>query len=161
VDDTGPEARLHANLLARGMTVATAESLTGGLLGGRLTATAGSSATYVGGVVAYATELKQRVLGVRAETLSTYGVVSAECAREMAAGARDLLGSDWALSTTGVAGPTRQEDRPPGTVFVGVAGPTGVRTLALRMPGERDEVRAATCDAAVAALLEDLHGSPA
>src|SRR5690349_14785112 len=121
VDD--PARRLHEALLARHETVATAESLTGGGLGRLLTETPGSSATYVGGVVAYATELKVEVLGVPEDVVARYGVVSAECALAMARGVRALTGSTYGVSTTGVAGPDRQEDKPAGTVFVGIAGP--------------------------------------
>lgn len=156
MDDTTLAARVHETLLARGLTVSTAESLTGGLLGGHLTATPGSSETYVGGLVTYATELKQRFLGVTDEVVSTYGVVSAQCAEQMALGVRRLLGSDWSLATTGVAGPTLQEGKPPGTVFVGVAGPEAVRSLTLRLDGDRSSVREQSCAAALAALLDDL-----
>ena len=116
-------AVVHALLLDRGQTVATAESLTGGGLGRLLTATPGSSATYVGGFVTYATRLKGTLLGVPDDLIATHGVVSAECALAMARGARDLTGATYALSTTGVAGPDPQEGRPAGTVFVGVVGP--------------------------------------
>src|SRR6476646_4221143 len=145
VDDTDLAAALHRALLERGVTVATAESLTGGLLGGLLTATAGSSETYRGGVVTYATDLKQRLLGVSDEVVQEHGVVSAQCAAQMASGVRAFLASDWSLSTTGVAGPTLQEDKPPGTVYVGVGGPHGVETMALHLDGDRDAVRRQSC----------------
>ena len=105
VEDDALEAQVHAALLSRGLTVASAESLTGGALGDRLSSTPGASATYRGGVVSYATEVKQSLLGVSDELVATYGVVSAQCARQMAEGVRALVGSDWAVSTTGVAGP--------------------------------------------------------
>src|SRR6478672_3291458 len=110
-------AALHAALDARGLTVGCAESLTGGELASLLSGTPGASATFVGGVVSYATEVKRRLLGVTATN-----VISGECAVQMAAGARDLLEVDWALSTTGVAGPELQEGQPVGTVYVGLAG---------------------------------------
>src|SRR5881397_2978130 len=110
-------AAVHASLLERGQRVGCAESLTGGQLATLLSVTPGASATFVGGVVTYATELKRRLLGVTAEL-----VVSGECAVQMATGACELLAADWTLSTTGVAGPERQEDQPVGTVFVGLAG---------------------------------------
>lgn len=153
MDDTDLAARVHRALLARGQTVASAESLTGGLLGGLLTATSGSSETFRGGVVSYATDLKQRLLRVSDEVVREHGVVSAECAEQMAAGVRDLLGGDWAVSTTGVAGPTLQEGKPPGTVFVGLAGPAGVEVRHLHLTGDRDAVRRQTCRAALEALL--------
>ncbi len=143
--------RLHEALLERGQTVGCAESLTGGELSMLLSATPGASATFVGAVVSYATAVKRTLLGVTAEQ-----VVSGECAAQMAAGVRDLLGVDWAISTTGVAGPDRQEDQPPGTVYVGMAGPTGVRSVRLGLGGDRVAIRSATCLAAAAHLLEEV-----
>ncbi len=125
VEEDALEAQVHAALLSRGLTVASAESLTGGALADRLSSTPGASSTYRGGVVSYATEVKQALLGVSDELVATYGVVSAQCARQMAEGVRALVGSDWALSTTGVAGPDLQEGKPAGTVHVGLAGPRG------------------------------------
>ncbi|MGN6721966.1 MAG: CinA family protein [Marmoricola sp.] len=145
-----PEA-LQARLLARGETVCCAESLTGGSLASLLSETPGASAVFLGGVVSYATEVKRSVLGVTAPL-----VVSAECAIEMATGVRGLLGADWAVSTTGVAGPESQEDQPVGTVYVGVAGPEGARAVRLDLEGSREEIRAATCAAAVSELYAAL-----
>jgi PncC family amidohydrolase len=99
-------------------------------------------------VVSYATEVKRDVLGVSAEE-----VITAECAEQMAAGARRVLSTDWALSTTGVAGPDEQEGHPVGTVFVGLAGPDGVETEQLALEGDRYEIRRATCASAVELLL--------
>ena len=158
-DDLALAVRVHEALLSRHQTVATAESLTGGLLGGLLTATSGSSETYRGGVVSYATDVKQSLLGVSEEVVATYGVVSAECAAQMAAGVRRLLGADWALSTTGVAGPTLQEGKPPGTVHVALAGPAGVRSDALELAGDRAAVREGTCRRVLGLLLEELTGA--
>jgi len=152
-------ATLHAELLRRGMSLATAESLTGGALGDLVSAAPGASETYLGGVVTYATETKMRLLGVSPQTVERHGVVSEECAREMAAGVRSLVGSDWGVSTTGVAGPTEQEGKQVGTVFVAVAGPDGVACRGLHLDGERAEVRARACTAAAALVLETLtHG---
>ncbi len=105
---------LHALLRSAGASVATAESLTGGRLAALLTSVPGASATYVGGVVTYATELKQSLLGVPEALVAEHGVVSAPCARAMAAGVRGLTGSTYALATTGVAGPDRQEGQAAG-----------------------------------------------
>ena len=124
--------QVHAELLGRSSTVAVAESLTGGDLAARLTAAPGASATVLG------------------------GVVSAECAEAMAVGVRGLLGADWALATTGVAGPDRQEDKPVGTVFLGVAGPGRSRSVALSLSGDRKAIREQTCTEAMKALLHDL-----
>lgn len=141
-----PES-LQALLLARGETVCCAESVTGGSLASQLSQTPGASAVFLGGVVSYATEIKRTVLGVTASR-----VVSAECAIEMASGVRTLMGADWALSTTGVAGPERQDDQPVGTVFVGIAGPEGARAVRLDLSGTREQIQAAACAAAVSEL---------
>lgn len=143
---------VHAALLDRGETVCCAESLTGGGLADLLSGTPGASATFRGGVVSYATEVKRSVLGVTAAQ-----VVSADCAGQMATGVRRVVGADWALSTTGVAGPTPQEGRPVGTVYVGLAGPAGVVVHRFRLAGERDAIRAGTCAAALRELLDALR----
>lgn len=145
-------AQVHRALLARGETVGSAESLTGGALADLLSGTPGASTTYAGGVVTYATRLKRQLLGVTAEQ-----VVSAACAAQMATGARELLGVDHAVATTGVAGPDPQEGQPVGTVFLGLAGPDGVRTVALALAGDRAAIRVATCVAALEALADDLR----
>lgn len=150
-------SRLHGLLEAHGATLATAESLTGGRLAALLTETPGASRTYLGGVVGYATEVKVAVLGVPQDLVSAHGVVSAECARAMARGIRGLTGATYSLSTTGVAGPDAQEGHPPGTVYVGVAGPELDRVLALELYGDRSRIQEATCETAVAALIEILE----
>jgi len=139
-------------LLAHRATLATAESLTGGRLAALVTGVPGASRVYRGGVVAYATDLKQSLLGVSDELVARYGVVSAECARAMAEGARAALGATYAVSTTGVAGPDEQEGRPVGTVFVAVAGPDGTTVTALELSGDRESVQERTCREAVSAL---------
>jgi nicotinamide-nucleotide amidase len=151
-------AVVHGLLLEREQTVATAESLTGGRLGMLLTETPGSSATYVGGIVAYATELKLSLLGVPETIVEAHGVVSAECARSMAVGVRSLTGATFGVSTTGVAGPDPQEGKSAGTVFVGVAGPEDETVLALELAGSRYEIRDRTCAEALSALAEILRG---
>jgi nicotinamide-nucleotide amidase len=149
-------ATLHAELVRNDATLATAESLTGGALADLVSASPGASDSYLGGVVSYATDLKTGLLGVSDETVEKHGVVSADCAKEMAARVRELIGADFALSTTGVAGPTEQEGKPVGTVFVGVAGPHGVSAHELRLSGDRAEIRHGTCRAAVDLLLKAL-----
>ncbi len=147
-------AQLHAELLLRGQTVSSAESLTGGAVAQTLSATPGASATFVGGVVSYATAVKVAVLGVPESLVEEHGVVSAACATAMAQGVRALLGTDWAVSTTGVAGPDRQEDKPVGLVYVGLAGPDGARAAELHLTGDRAGIRAAAVEAAVSLALE-------
>lgn len=144
-------ASVHRDLLGRGESVACAESLTGGGVADLLSGTPGASATFLGGVVSYATAVKRELLGVTAAQ-----VVSADCAAQMATGARSLLGADWAVSTTGVAGPEKQDDKPVGTVYVGVAGPRGVEVHRLSLAGDRREIRAQACRAAVQALADEL-----
>lgn len=141
-----------ALLTSRGATLATAESLTGGLLAGAVTAVPGASRCFRGGVVAYATDLKTGLLGVPEEVVREHGVVSAACAEVMADGARELAATSYAVSTTGVAGPDLQEGRPAGTAFVGISTPGGTTTLALTLTGGREEVRRAVCEAALDAL---------
>jgi len=144
-------------LRARGATVATAESLTGGQLAVRLTNQPGSSATYVGGAVTYATELKRSLLEVPAEVIESVGVVSAECAEAMASGIRRLTGATYGLSTTGVAGPEPQEGKPVGTVYVGVAGPDFVRAVGVRLDGTRAQIQSQTCDRVLHELMDALR----
>lgn len=140
-------AALHQTLLSRGETVACAESLTGGGLADLLSGTPGASATFLGGVVSYATAVKRDLLGVTAAQ-----VVSADCAAQMATGVQRLLGADWAVSTTGVAGPEKQDDRPVGTVYVGIAGPLGVHVHRLALAGDRGTIRTQACAAAIGEL---------
>ena len=140
-DDETLDGVVHELLGARGHTVATAESLSGGLLGAQLSSRPGSSKTFRGGAVVYATDLKATLAGVPAEVLAAHGAVAPETAAAMAAGVRDRLAADWGVALTGVAGPDEQEGHPVGTVFVAVAGPQGSQVQSLRLPGDRDRVR--------------------
>lgn len=146
-----------ARLTEAGRTVATAESLTGGQVIATLTAVPGASAVCRGGVVAYATEVKVAVLGVPPQVVEAHGVVSAECAAAMARGARQLLASDLAVATTGVAGPDRQEGHRVGTVFVAVSGVRGEVVRPLVLHGGRAEVQQQTVEGALALLEEILR----
>lgn len=147
--------QLAAALLARKQTLATAESCTGGLVGAALTALPGSSAWYRGGVVAYANDLKIRLLGVPAETLAAHGAVSLETARAMAQGARAAAAADFAVSITGIAGPAGgTPEKPVGLVFVGVAAPHGTATFKHHFSGSRADIRQAATEAALRHLLE-------
>jgi nicotinamide-nucleotide amidase len=150
-------AAVVAALTARGQTVAVAESLTGGLLGAALTDVAGASAVFRGGVTAYATSVKAELLGVPAELLQEVGAVDPEVALGMADGGRRLLRADWGLSTTGVAGPTPQDGKPVGTVFVGCVGPEGSVVRQLALDGDRAQIRLETVTAALALLLGELR----
>jgi len=151
---------VHDLLGARDETVAVAESLTGGLLAAALSTRAGSSSTFRGGVVVYATDLKHTLAGVPSPLLHAEGAVAASTAAALAAGTRDRLGADWALATTGVAGPSEQEGKPVGTVFVAVAGPDGGRVRELSLRGDRARIREATVVAALDLLRRALLGKP-
>jgi len=149
---------LAAALLARRQTLATAESCTGGLVGALLTGRPGSSAWYLGGIVAYANDLKLRLLGVPADVLAAQGAVSLAVAEAMAAGARAAARSDYAVSLTGIAGPDGgTPEKPVGLVYVGGAGPTGVAAFKHRFSGTRADVRQAAAEAALRHLLDALE----
>ena len=149
-------AGVLTELRARGATLATAESLTGGLVAARLVDVPGASAVFRGGIVAYATELKATLVGVDTDLLARLGPVAADVAAALAEGARLRCGADWGVGTTGVAGPDPQDGKPAGTVFVGVAGPGGPAVRALHLAGDRPAIRAATVAAAFELLAERL-----
>jgi nicotinamide-nucleotide amidase len=141
-DDTSVDEVVARALLAAGQSVAVAESCTGGGLGERLTDRPGSSAYMLGGVISYHDDVKRSVLGVDPEVIRRDGAVSGECARQMAEGVRRLVGSDWALSVTGIAGPGGgTPDKPVGLVYVGRAGPDGAVVEEHRLRGDRARIR--------------------
>jgi nicotinamide-nucleotide amidase len=127
-------------LKSRGETVSVAESLTGGGLGHALTQVPGASAVFIGGVVAYTSDVKVNVLGVKQSTIDQHTVVSEEVAIEMAQGAREKLGSTWAIATTGIAGPGDYMGIREGTVWIAICGPI-CQTLHLTLDSGRDGVR--------------------
>jgi nicotinamide-nucleotide amidase len=147
VDDETLERLIFDALEQRGWTIGTAESATGGMIAARLTAVPGASQFVRGGVVSYATGVKQAVLGVPAETLEE-SVVSEGTALAMAAGAREVLGADVGVAVTGSAGPDPQE-REVGTMVIAVATPEDARARTFRMPGDRERVRTYTVTAAL------------
>ncbi|MFH8636399.1 CinA family protein [Streptomyces goshikiensis] len=138
-------------------TLAVAESLTGGLVAAELTEVPGASRSFRGSVTAYATELKDRVLGVDAELLAAHGAVNAQVAEEMAAGVRRALGATWGIATTGVAGPDPQDGQPVGTVFIAVAGPRSRKTARLRLNGSRAEIRRESARTVLELLSSELR----
>ena len=143
----------------RRLTLAVAESCTGGLVAGCLTAVPGSSSVVRGGVVSYAIPVKHEVLGVSQQVLDEPGVgaVSSECARQMAEGARRVLGCDVAVSLTGIAGPGGEEPgKPVGTVWMGLSTAAGVRSELHRFDGDRAQVRSAAVARALELLCEGL-----
>ena len=158
-DETDATKRLIERLASRGLTVAVAESLTGGALTAELTRPAGASAVVLGGVVVYATELKHSLVGVDAALLAEHGPVHPEVARQLADRVRTRLAvdgrpADIGIATTGVAGPDGQGGREPGTVFVGVAYGDTVETIELVLTGDREQVRARTVAVAVSQVVE-------
>ncbi|WP_423923691.1 CinA family protein [Frigoribacterium sp. 2-23] len=150
-----------AELTSRGLTVATAESLTGGLVVAELVSVAGASAVVAGGVVAYQTEVKRTLLGVDADLLARRGPVDAEVAAQMASRVRHVLAvdgrdADVGLSTTGVAGPDPQGGHAPGTVFVAVAIGDDVTVVPLQLEGDREAIRRGVVSELLSALFDRL-----
>jgi nicotinamide-nucleotide amidase len=147
----------------RGLTLAAAESCTGGLVSARLTAIAGSSDVFRGGVVAYANDVKEGELGVPHDVLERYGAVSAETAKAMAEGVRDRLGADVGVAVTGVAGPGGgSEEKPVGLVFVHAVGPDGEEARRTELPGDREMIRGRATAASLhlaRRLLQSRHTS--
>jgi PncC family amidohydrolase len=153
------ETRLVAVCRERGLTLATAESCTGGLVAARLTSVPGASAVFLGGVVSYANAVKRQVLGVPQTVLDGAGAVSAGCAEAMAAGARRLLGADAAVSVTGIAGPDGgTPEKPVGLVWFGVASGRGARSERRVFAGDREAVRRQAADHALELLLGEAGG---
>lgn len=153
--------RLIGRLGELGWTIGVAESLTGGLLCAELVSVPGASAQLRGGVVSYATDLKQRLLGVDGAILALDGPVQPKVARQMAEGVRDVLAdgerrADVGVSTTGIAGPTSPDGQPVGTVYVGVSTPLGTRVELLQLDGTREQIRAETVRRAIRLVLEAL-----
>lgn len=145
-----PDDIIHA-AVARGLTIACAESLTGGAVASALVSVPGASDAVAGGVVAYTIPAKERVLGVDPAVIAEFGVVSEEVALAMARRARDLFGADVGVGTTGVAGPTSHGGKPAGTVCVASVGPGGEYAATAAHTGSRADVReAAVLDALVA-----------
>jgi nicotinamide-nucleotide amidase len=154
-DSSAPGARLVARLTEAGETVACAESLTAGLVAATVADTPGASAVLLGGVVAYAAEVKTALLDVPAALLARVGTVDPEVAALMAEGVRRRIGSTWGLATTGVAGPGPSEGKAAGTVHVAVSGPSGTVTRALRLNGTRAQIRSATVDEVLRLAVEE------
>lgn len=154
--DTLPALALQL-LEGRKATLATLESMTGGVLGALLTGIPGASRNYLGGLVSYSLEAKSQ-LPIPLEVAAQHGVVSAAFAEAMAVAARGLLGATYGLATTGVAGPETLEGQPVGTLFVGLAGPEGVRSRHFRLPGaSREMIRQRAAHAALAFLVSELR----
>jgi nicotinamide-nucleotide amidase len=156
---TDPAADLVAELTARHLTIAVAESLTGGLLAAELVRIPGASAVLNGAVVAYDSELKHTLLGVDSSILNVHGPVHPDVAKQMAVGARTLLAvggvrADVGVATTGVAGPDSQAGQDPGTVFIGLSMGSGSWAVHLDLRGDRAAIRAETVASAIEAVSE-------
>jgi nicotinamide-nucleotide amidase len=160
-----PTSRLIAELTARHLSIAVAESLTGGLLVAELVRVPGASVVVNGGVVAYQTELKHSLLGVDSSILNVHGPVHPDVAKQMAVGARTYLAvggerADIGVATTGVAGPDWQGGLPPGTVFIGLSMGPGSWSIPLLLSGDRAAIRAETVALAIEAVSELIDRDP-
>ena len=144
-------------LVERRETVATAESLTGGLVAATIVEIPGVSAVFRGGLVVYATDLKAKLAGVPEGLLAERGPVDPDVAVALAAGARQRCGADWGLATTGVAGPDPQDGKPVGLVYVAVHGPAHSAVRELRLGGNRDAVRTESVTRVLLLLSESLR----
>ncbi|MEU4561753.1 CinA family protein [Actinoplanes sp. NPDC023936] len=153
-------AAVH-QLVERHETVATAESLTGGLVAATIVEIPGVSSVYRGGMVVYATELKARLAGVPEKLLEERGPVDPDVAAELASGARERCGADWGLATTGVAGPEPQGGKPVGLVYVAVSGPGVAEVRELQLSGNRDAIRTESVTAVLQLLADALRATPA
>lgn len=151
-----PARELVEELTRRGQTMATAESLTAGLLAATIAGVPGASNVLRGGLIVYATDLKGTLAGVESEVLAVDGPVARRTAAQLADGAARRCGADWGVGLTGVAGPDPQDGHPPGTVFLGIAGPDGTTVTELELGGDRWEIRSDCVRAAVSSLRERL-----
>ena len=153
-----PESqRLVSLLQEKSLTLAAAESCTGGWFAKRIVDVSGASAVFFGGVVSYTNEIKEKILGVKGETLARYTAVSAPVAAEMARGVRERFATDIGVSVTGLAGPGGGSDEiPVGRVYIGVATAAGEEVITLTLPGTREEIRRAAVEEMTRALINRL-----
>lgn len=151
------ELLLGEILKAKKLTMATAESFTGGLFGKKITDIPGSSEYFLGGIIAYSYEAKEKLLKVNRETLAKYGAVSAETAKEMATNVKNILNADIGVSFTGVAGPSLQEGKPAGLAYIGISY-NNTRVFEKRFGGSRIEIREKSVDFAIEKLINLIGG---
>ena len=155
--DTSVLEDFHKMALEKGITIGTAESCTGGLVGKTLTELGGSSGYYQGGVISYANTVKEQVLGVSSETLATYGAVSEETATEMVEGVFRVLRTDYAIATTGIAGPGGgSQEKPVGLVYIGIGTPRGITVHKEIFIGDRDSIRKSVAERAIQYVYKEL-----
>jgi PncC family amidohydrolase len=161
--DEPVEARIGGLLRARGWTICTAESCTGGLISHRLTNIPGSSDYVIGGVIAYSNSVKQSLLRVHPGTLIAHGAVSEETAQEMAIGARSLLGADVAVSVTGIAGPGGgTAEKPVGLTYIGLAAPDNILLVQRHVwKGDRETIKSDSAEAALLLVFDILSSNSA
>lgn len=155
-DARGAADRAHSRLVELGATVATAESLTGGLISVFLTDAPATSVTFRGGLIVYGEDTKQHMAGVDDELLAEHGPIHPAVAEQLAIGARDRVDADYGVGITGVAGPGTQGGRPVGEVHVGIASRSGVTTREYHFEGTRDVIRLAAAAAALSDLVAAL-----
>ena len=155
--DTSVLEDFHKMALEKGITIGTAESCTGGLVGKTLTDLGGSSGYYQGGVISYANAVKEQVLGVSSETLATYGAVSEETAKEMVEGVFRVLRTDYAIATTGIAGPGGgSQEKPVGLVYIGIGTPRGITVHKEIFIGDRTSIRKSVAERAIQYVYKEL-----
>ena len=155
--DTSVLEDFHKVALTTGVTIGTAESCTGGLVGKILTDLGGSSGYYQGGVISYANAVKEQVLGVSSETLATYGAVSEETAKEMVEGVFRVLRTDYAIATTGIAGPGGgSQEKPVGLVYIGIGTPRGITVYKEIFIGDRTSIRKSVAERAIQYVYKEL-----
>lgn len=152
-----PQEQVHQIMIDRSVTLATAESCTGGTIAARFTALPGASAYFKYGIVAYSNDAKRNILGVEADTIGRYGVVSEKIARQMAEGARRISHADYAVATTGIAGPTGgTPEQPVGTVYIAVATPIRTVSKKIHAGSRRAKVVDRASQEAIQLLLDEL-----
>lgn len=155
------ETQLGRALTEHGWTLAVAESCTGGLLGHRITEVPGSSAYFMGGIIAYSYDAKEKYLGVQKETLEIHGAVSEETAVEMATGVREAFKVDFGIAVTGIAGPTSdQSEKPVGLTWIAVSTPEGTLAESYRWEGDRAENKLLSAEAALKLAVRILAKHP-
>jgi nicotinamide-nucleotide amidase len=156
-EDASVEELIHNTLIERGLTLAVAESCTGGTIASKFTAQAGASAYFLCGVVSYSNESKSNVLGVKMSDIAQYGAVSEQVAKAMAEGARAISGAKFAISTTGIAGPTGgSEAKPVGTVWIGIATPERCFAVRKNCGTDRSQIISRAAAYAIAMLYDEL-----
>lgn len=157
-DSPSPESQIIPYLIDMRKTIATAESCTGGLVSHRLTNVAGASTPFLGGIVAYSNAIKTGLLAVPETTLQIHGAVSEATAKAMAEGARRQLGTDYAVSLTGIAGPGGGTlEKPVGLVYMAVASAAGTQVFRHQFTGDREAIKSDSADSALGHVWEILH----